>query len=284
MSTKLEPFHFGEEERPLFGAFHPAAGSEPRQTALLFLPPIGLEYNLSHRTVVQLAQMLADAGFPILRFDYRGTGDSSGEFDACSIDNWLTDASLALEQLRRRCAGASIGLLGLRLGAGLAYALTAREAEVKTLVLWAPMKTGKSYLRELNKRHRLWLKRVVIDPSPIGNEEGPIGNKEGPIGDEEGESAAEFERLGFIFSRKMVAQLQSFDLALLDPPPVEEVLLFDSSPRTPDEQALPGRIESAGARITVLPAGDVSFWFDLGAAVPHEDLKSIRGWLEERAP
>src|SRR5881398_3691346 len=50
----------------------------------------GPQYRVgSHRQFVLLARTLAAAGFAVLRFDYRGMGDSSGEqrsFEAASAD------------------------------------------------------------------------------------------------------------------------------------------------------------------------------------------------------
>lgn len=55
----------------------------------------------SHRQFVLLARQLAASGYPAMRFDYRGLGDSSGEqrnFEAVDLD-----IEAAIETFRSRC-------------------------------------------------------------------------------------------------------------------------------------------------------------------------------------
>ena len=47
--------------------------------------PGGQEYIRSRRAFRQLAIRLSSAGFPVLRFDYHGCGDSSGDDDEGKI-------------------------------------------------------------------------------------------------------------------------------------------------------------------------------------------------------
>jgi pimeloyl-ACP methyl ester carboxylesterase len=83
-----------------------------------------------NRVRTQLARRLAAAGYPCLRFDYRGVGDSGGELTFTLLDPPAEDVVAAVELLRREegvdvatvgyCAGsravlAAVGLLpGLR--------------------------------------------------------------------------------------------------------------------------------------------------------------------------
>jgi pimeloyl-ACP methyl ester carboxylesterase len=75
-----------------------------------------------NRLWVHLAQRLAEAGYPCLRFDYRGCGDSEGPEGPATADLALADAIAAERHLRERvcvpatvlvgiCYGAEIGLL-----------------------------------------------------------------------------------------------------------------------------------------------------------------------------
>ncbi len=62
---------------PFLAAFHPALG-RPRGTAILLLPPFGWEEIASHRARRRWAEDLAAYGYPALRIDLPGTGDSGG--------------------------------------------------------------------------------------------------------------------------------------------------------------------------------------------------------------
>lgn len=72
----------------LVGILHRKGGTS-RDTAVLIVVG-GPQYRVgSHRQFVLLARAIADAGYPVFRFDYRGMGDSSGDprsFEAIGDD------------------------------------------------------------------------------------------------------------------------------------------------------------------------------------------------------
>jgi pimeloyl-ACP methyl ester carboxylesterase len=99
--------------------------------------------------MVNFARELARRGYPVLRFDYMGTGDSEGDFADCSIDTKLCDIHSAILSLREKVERLdSIGLIGLRFGAAIA-ASAATVENVKKLVLWEPVLNGDAYMREM---------------------------------------------------------------------------------------------------------------------------------------
>ena len=102
---------------PLHGVLHVA--SEPASRALVLCHPFAEEKKCAHRTMVEAARAIAEAGIAVLRFDHRGCGDSPGSFGACDVHDWRADIRGALECAARE-TGATAGLLGLRLGATLA--------------------------------------------------------------------------------------------------------------------------------------------------------------------
>ena len=60
----------------------PAAGTPTQRTGVVIIVG-GAQYRVgSHRQFVQLARFLSAAGFPVLRFDLPGMGDSPGELPA----------------------------------------------------------------------------------------------------------------------------------------------------------------------------------------------------------
>ena len=94
----------------------------------MLCPSLGLEGEASQFAYRALARDLADAGCTVLRFDYHGTGDSTGSLDDPDrLDEWMADIDACLDYLVE--AGASrLHLVGARLGATLA----ARAAEDAT--------------------------------------------------------------------------------------------------------------------------------------------------------
>lgn len=94
-----------------------------------------------------MAEAVADAGFPVLRYDHRGCGDSLDvPDDADAYAAWIEDVKHAVAELRRLTGVRRVVLGGVRLGASLA-ALSAGEAD--GLMLLAPVLNGRSWLRRL---------------------------------------------------------------------------------------------------------------------------------------
>ena len=90
-----------------------------------------------------LARKLEGAGYAAMRFDYAGTGDSSGEIADFGVDAWVEDIEAAAEVLRQESGVTRIVLVGLRLGATLA-ALCAQRGRLRAahVVLWDPVVDG----------------------------------------------------------------------------------------------------------------------------------------------
>ncbi len=90
-----------------------------------------------------LARRLAFLDVAVLRFDFRGNGDSQGLLEDMTFESQVEDARQALTVLAARpdIDGGRLGLLGFSLGGAIA-ALAARQQAgpaVGSLGLWAPL-------------------------------------------------------------------------------------------------------------------------------------------------
>lgn len=115
---------------------------------MLLCYPIGSEYVSSHRTFRQLANRLSRSGFPVLRFDYFGTGDSEGDGERVSLAQCVEDAAEAAGELRARSSG-RIGVIGLGLGASIGLLAAATDRTIAASVLWDPVVDGEAYVKRV---------------------------------------------------------------------------------------------------------------------------------------
>ena len=141
----MQPFFFGPSKSQLYGVFHDSYGQHSEKRGLILCHPLGGEYMRSHRAFQVLAQKAGENGFPCLRFDYRDTGNSSGDgsFQYGKLREDIHDAICELKDL---ADVSSVTLIGLRLGASLAYEVACSRDDVKELVLWDPILYGHHYL------------------------------------------------------------------------------------------------------------------------------------------
>ena len=150
----MNPYLFGETGKTLFGAYYPPTSHVDRNVGILFCYPMGDEYMRTHWTFRQLAVMLNKEGFHIFKFDYYGTGDSSGNSCDGSIVQWESDILTAIHELKEVSGVSQISMIGLRLGGALATLVASQEIQIQDIVLWDPVIKGQIYIDELNTIQR----------------------------------------------------------------------------------------------------------------------------------
>src|ERR1700738_1357938 len=100
MSNDSRPLYFPSGDRTLFGWLHPAHGTAISDAGIVICGPFGYEAICAHRSLRAFADTCAAAGIPTLRFDYAGTGDSSGSAgEGDQISGWCDDIQAAIEML-----------------------------------------------------------------------------------------------------------------------------------------------------------------------------------------
>lgn len=119
------------------------------RAALLVLPPFFHEWQRSYRMFALLADHLARRGVAALRFDYRGSGDSSGADTDFLPGRALEDAHVAFRALAGRTS-APITLLGVRAGALLAERLGERVG--RPWFAWQAVTDGRTHFEALAER------------------------------------------------------------------------------------------------------------------------------------
>lgn len=144
----------GPSGQSILTTFHPAEAAS-RSIAVLLAPPIGTEYQRTHWAMRRLATQLCRAGFPVMRVDYRGLGDSCGEISQIdSLDIWRQDLCTAADELSEQSGCQNLAIVGLRLGAALAMQVAHQLDRLTHIVGWEAVLDGDEYLDSL--RHMQW--------------------------------------------------------------------------------------------------------------------------------
>ncbi len=91
----------------------------------------------------RFARILAEQGFASLRLEFRGSGDSDGEYQVTSFSSQVSDALAAVDyiknNLKYRVNTRSIGMMGFSQGGIVGSTAAAKNAHVDSLVLWSPV-------------------------------------------------------------------------------------------------------------------------------------------------
>ncbi|HMN73657.1 MAG TPA: alpha/beta fold hydrolase [Rhodoblastus sp.] len=127
-----------------FAYLHPAGGD----TGIVFCGSWGYEALCAHRSCVEFGEMLAAAGYPTLRFDYPGAGNSASDLADCRLDDWIAAVAEAAALLKRVAGVDEIVLAGFGFGCLVAAEAAARGLAARGVVLLAPPLTGRRFVRE----------------------------------------------------------------------------------------------------------------------------------------
>jgi exosortase A-associated hydrolase 1 len=131
-----------------------AAPPKPETTAVIVIVG-GPQYRAgSHRQFVLLARALASAGYPVLRFDYRGMGDSSGALR--DFNHVQPDVGAAIDALQQHLPQVrNVVLWGLCDGASAAllYCHERRDPRVTGLCLLNPWVRSTVSLARTHVKH-----------------------------------------------------------------------------------------------------------------------------------
>lgn len=132
---------FGDIRNPrgerLDYTFHQAA-SDPRRICVI---GHGVTANKDRPFVVALAEGLAAAGIPALRFSFAGNGESEGRFEDATISKEVADLGAVLDRLE----GFEIAYAGHSMGGAVGVRRAAADRRIRALVSLAGMVHTKDF-------------------------------------------------------------------------------------------------------------------------------------------
>ncbi|MGQ9661283.1 MAG: alpha/beta fold hydrolase [Kiritimatiellia bacterium] len=277
------------EGRKLHGMLYLPSQSESVGAAL-FCHPLFEERKSAHRVMVETARACSAAGLLVLRFDYTGTGDSSGNFTDCSLAMWLQDMRTAVEFLRHCADGLPLGLLGVRAGATMAvcfatglFHLPASTSMLPTersthgisfLTLWEPILKGSDYLQELFR------KKLIKEMMTTGSGR---TTKTRILRELSQGRAVDLD--GYALSATLYHDLTRLELGTRITELNVPTLFLHFAPggrQSPDIDRLRTAISQANLPAEVYTIPEQPFWNSIGVVQSPEAIRVTVEWLQER--
>jgi exosortase A-associated hydrolase 2 len=256
----------------VFATIHHPSGQWTR--AVVMCHPLGEEKLWAHRVFVSFARDLAAAGFAVLRFDFRGEGDSDREFERTSLETRIEDACLAVDAVRALNSSAEVSMVGLRLGATIALAAAIRRGDVARVVLWDPVVDGAAYMQavlRLNLMYQMALHRKVVESrealvARLGNDE-----------------TVNIE--GYELARLLFEEVSALQLAGLLPQYAGDSLVVQINPEAAPVKPELATLAEANPRCSVRAVQEQPFWKETRAFC-HRAVELTRvtlQWLDGSA-
>ena len=156
---KVEKVFFQSEGQRLAGVLHlPDQNSPP-----CVIASHGLLSSKDSEKYMALGERLSQEGIAMLRFDFRGIGESEGRLEDDTVSRRITDLGAAIDfMLTRPGLGRRIGLVGSSLGGYVSLFKAAMDKEIRALVIWAtPFHLDDLGSKEQEEDHPLPAKRFL---------------------------------------------------------------------------------------------------------------------------
>ncbi|HEX4131820.1 MAG TPA: alpha/beta fold hydrolase [Pirellulales bacterium] len=246
------------EQGPLFAWLHTHALRPSHAHGVVICPPLGYEQLHAHRSLRHLADALAARQMPVLRFDWHGTGDSAGDDQAAyRVATWIANVREAAKWMTHECGCRQVSIVGLRAGALLA-AEAIGDLEVENFVLWAPVTSGRAYVREM----------TLVDRSGAASSS---------------EARESIEAGGFLVTQAAAADLSKLQLTR-SAARCRSALIVARDDLGPDAR-LADHLAGSGAAVDqIVTAGYAAMMAEPHRCeVPTEAIRAIVDWLDERA-
>lgn len=274
--SEVPCFFSHETGAALFGVIYHPVGESDRMEGFVFVDAFAEEKLWAQRVMVSYARRLARLGYTVLRFDFRGHGDSDGRFEETSVSSRLADIRCAAGFLREQTGGRlqNINLLGLRFGATLAL-LAARDLPgVRRLVLWEPIINGTKYMKEL-LRSNLVTQTAVYKAIRFTRDDLVEQMKQGGTVNSE----------GYLLSYTLYAEAEAIDLLAAEGGTQAATLLVQiGSPGQPVKRDFVAMQERL-ARCRAVAVAEESFWKEIKTYYAEAGalFQETTAWLEGKS-
>ena len=126
-------------------------GEPDASRVLVCLPSVFEEMNLCRAIVAKQAQAFVKQGYCVYVIDYLGTGDSEGEIEDFTADDWAEQVTQTLSWIVTRHPSSNLELWGVRFGAALLLSQLTKWVErysVQRCLLWKPVLSGKQFMSQ----------------------------------------------------------------------------------------------------------------------------------------
>lgn len=266
ITKQIEPFYFKSNSNLLYGCFHSPRSANNRDCCIVLCSSIGEEYIRFHRALRQLAELFTKAGFPVLRFDFYGCGDSSGDFQQCSFKQMKNDVYAAVNEMRTKSGIEKVCLTGLRAGASMALFAAIEDLNVDSLILWDPVIKGDDYINELKTLHNNMMSYAHVMPKP------ELTNRKNP------------ELLGYSYAPELINDIKSINLLAVTRKPANNILIIESN-KMCHQQQFYDYLKNKSINIKKMQLLNPQLWVWEEAfgkvQVPIQILQSIVSWTSE---
>ncbi|NBB49578.1 hypothetical protein GVN24_14940 [Rhizobium sp. CRIBSB] len=244
----------------MLGHLQEAGGS----TGVVFCAPWGFDALCTVKFHRLVAADLARRGFPSIRFDYPGQGDSLPAGDGSTFEQWVNAALRAAAELRNRTGCSKVLYYGMGIGAAVAILAGRQDEQLAGYILAAGAVSGRRYLREVALREKVIEDGIDID-----------------FGYPPGSTAL----ASFIMDANLAAEMKQVTVPIDEVPPGLPALVL-ARPENAIDRQLADELGQAGAAVECLDFTGYGAMLDgvVTSPVPTALIETIGQWFTRTLP
>ncbi len=146
------PAFINSRERQLYTLLQKPAPGKGNGRGILLVPPLGNEQRRTQRPFRSLMQNFSRRGYTVLRFDWTGTANSSGDAESLTdLQVWNEDVYEATGLLSSQVD--SLDVVAFRAGALIVAGVSLADWPVNGRHYWDPVLSGKEWLAQMQLLH-----------------------------------------------------------------------------------------------------------------------------------
>src|SRR4030067_2788331 len=131
---RAETFSCQSEGQKMSGILHLPEGKNPP----CVIASHGLLSSKNSEKYIALGERLSQEGIAMLRFDFRGLGESEGKIEDDTVSRRVIDLGTAIAFVRSHPAlGKRVGFIGSSLGGYVSLIRASMDQQIKRVVTWA---------------------------------------------------------------------------------------------------------------------------------------------------
>jgi hypothetical protein len=131
---KVEKVYFQSEGEKIAGILH----LPEKQKPLCVIASHGLLSSKDSEKYIALGESFSQEGMAMLRFDFRGIGESEGRMEDDTVSRRVIDLGTAIAFVRSHPAlGKKVGFIGSSLGGYVSLIRASMDQQIKGVVTWA---------------------------------------------------------------------------------------------------------------------------------------------------
>lgn len=147
-----QTFFLNSRSRQLYCVLQQPFIEQSNGIGILLVPPLGNEQRRCQRPMRSLMYNLSRQGYSLLRFDWRGTGNSSGDSkELDSAQHWKNDVLDAADELNQRCD--EVHVVSVRFGSLISLLTDWDKISIGNHYLWDPVLDGAQWLEQMTQLH-----------------------------------------------------------------------------------------------------------------------------------